>query len=113
MPARWPSPCSRDSGPGERVILACPSGPEYLVAFIGCLYAGMVAVPAYPVEGGNSARSLTKLQSIAADCQAAALLVAETSPEQDAMYTALPVLAELPRIGAPGGDRRPRRLAGT
>lgn len=85
--------------PGERVILACPSGPEYLVAFIGCLYAGIVAVPAYPVEGGNSARSLTKLQSIARDCQAVALLVAETSPKQDAMYAEIPVLAELPRIG--------------
>ncbi|MGC5053620.1 SDR family NAD(P)-dependent oxidoreductase [Micromonospora sp. DT48] len=86
--------------PGDRVILACPSGPDYLTAFIGCLYAGVVAVPAYPIEGGNSARSLSKLHGIAADCQAAALLVPQTSPEQDAMYTALDsVLATLPRIG--------------
>lgn len=85
--------------PGDRVILACPSGPDYLIAFIGCLYAGLVAVPAYPVEGGNAARSLTKLQGIARDCQAVAILVTRTSPEQDATYATIPVLAELPRIG--------------
>ncbi|GIJ19755.1 type I polyketide synthase [Micromonospora lutea] len=85
--------------PGERVILACPSGPDYLTAFIGCLYAGVVAVPAYPIEGGNSARSLAKLHGIAQDCQAAGLLVPQTSPEQEATHATLsPVLATLPRI---------------
>jgi amino acid adenylation domain-containing protein len=33
---------------GERVLLLYPPGIEYIAAFFGCLYAGAVAVPAYP-----------------------------------------------------------------
>ncbi|GAA6624134.1 hypothetical protein NUACC26_099590 [Scytonema sp. NUACC26] len=33
---------------GERAILLYPPGLDYLSAFFGCLYAGVVAVPAYP-----------------------------------------------------------------
>lgn len=32
----------------ERVVLAYPSGLDYICAFYGCLYAGMIAVPVYP-----------------------------------------------------------------
>lgn len=35
-------------GPGDRVLLLHPHGPEYVAAFLGCLYAGVVAVPANP-----------------------------------------------------------------
>ncbi|WP_437681732.1 amino acid adenylation domain-containing protein [Sorangium sp. So ce131] len=34
--------------PGDRVVLLYPPGLEYIVAFMGCLYAGMIAVPLYP-----------------------------------------------------------------
>lgn len=33
---------------GERALLLYPPGLEFLCAFLGCLYAGVVAVPAYP-----------------------------------------------------------------
>src|SRR5690242_10414434 len=33
---------------GERALLVYPPGLEFLAAFFGCLYAGTVAVPAYP-----------------------------------------------------------------
>ena len=33
---------------GERVLLALPSSLEFITAFFGCLFAGAVAVPAYP-----------------------------------------------------------------
>ena len=33
---------------GERAVLLYPSGIEFITAFFGCLYAGVVAVPAYP-----------------------------------------------------------------
>ena len=33
---------------GERALLLYPPGLEYITAFFGCLYAGVVAVPAYP-----------------------------------------------------------------
>src|SRR5262245_4858117 len=38
----------RVAAPGERALLLYPPGPEYIAAFFGCLYAGVVAVPAYP-----------------------------------------------------------------
>ncbi|HSU82463.1 MAG TPA: AMP-binding protein, partial [Thermoanaerobaculia bacterium] len=33
---------------GDRVLLLLPSGLELVAAFFGCLYAGLIAVPAYP-----------------------------------------------------------------
>ena len=32
--------------PGDRAILLFPSGPDYVAAFFGCLYAGVIAVTA-------------------------------------------------------------------
>src|SRR5262249_59205114 len=31
---------------GDRVLLLYPSGLEFVAAFLGCLYAGVIAVPA-------------------------------------------------------------------
>ncbi|MGH8531268.1 MAG: AMP-binding protein, partial [Gammaproteobacteria bacterium] len=51
----------------ERVLLLYPSGLEYIAAFFGCLYAGAMAVSAYPPRHN---RSLSRLQAMAADAQA-------------------------------------------
>ncbi|MBV9022754.1 MAG: AMP-binding protein [Streptomycetaceae bacterium] len=56
---------------GARVMLLYPPGIEYVAAFFGCLYAGMVAVPAYPPAGVGRP---DRLLSIAADAQAAVYL---------------------------------------
>ncbi|MGY3617881.1 amino acid adenylation domain-containing protein [Bradyrhizobium sp. USDA 10063] len=37
---------------GERALILLPSGFDYAVAFYACLYSGVIAVPAYPPEGG-------------------------------------------------------------
>jgi amino acid adenylation domain-containing protein len=37
---------SRTSRPGERALLAYPAGLDFPVAFLACLYAGVIAVPA-------------------------------------------------------------------
>lgn len=55
----------------ERVLLLYPPGLEYIAAFFGCLYAGAVAVPAYPPRPN---RSLYRLQSIVADAEASIVL---------------------------------------
>ncbi|HLM58539.1 MAG TPA: amino acid adenylation domain-containing protein [Pyrinomonadaceae bacterium] len=61
---------------GERVLLLYPPGLEFIAAFFGCLYAGMVAVPTYPPRAN---RSNLRLQNIAADAQArVALTVSST-----------------------------------
>src|SRR5437867_4259773 len=33
---------------GDRVLICLQPGLDYLSAFFGCLYAGAIAVPAYP-----------------------------------------------------------------
>src|ERR1041384_6342263 len=56
---------------GERVLLLYPPDLEYIAAFFGCLYAGAVAVPIFAPRAN---RSLSRLQTIAADAQARVLL---------------------------------------
>ena len=42
--------------PGERVAIMAPNSAEYLFAFMGALYAGLVPVPLYdPNEPGHEA----------------------------------------------------------
>jgi amino acid adenylation domain-containing protein len=56
---------------GERALLLFPPGLDYAAAFLGCLYAGTVAVPAYPPTGS---RGLPRLSAILADCAPRAVL---------------------------------------
>lgn len=49
---------------GERVILLFPPGLDYIAAFFGCLYAGVIAVPAYPPQ---RQRMLPRLTAILTD----------------------------------------------
>lgn len=37
-----------EAEPGDRVLLLFPSSLEYVISFFACLYANMIAVPAYP-----------------------------------------------------------------
>jgi natural product biosynthesis luciferase-like monooxygenase protein len=60
---------------GERALLIYPPGLEFLAAFFGCLYAGIVAVPAYPPRRNQS---LSRLQSIVADARATIALTTKT-----------------------------------
>src|SRR4051794_20358403 len=34
--------------PGQRALLLCPQGFEFVAAILGCFYPGVVAAPAYP-----------------------------------------------------------------
>jgi glutamate-1-semialdehyde-2,1-aminomutase len=45
---------SRGAALGERVLLLYPPGIDYVTSFLGCLYAGAVAVPAYPPHRNSS-----------------------------------------------------------
>ncbi|NTX01871.1 non-ribosomal peptide synthetase [Myxococcus sp. CA040A] len=55
---------------GERALLLYAPGPEYVAAFFGCLFAGMVAVPVYPPELARPERSLSRLLGIVRDSEA-------------------------------------------
>lgn len=56
---------------GERALLFYPPGLKYVAAFLGCLYAGVVAVPAYPPRLN---RSISRLRAIVADSKATVAL---------------------------------------
>ncbi|RKG93572.1 fatty acyl-AMP ligase [Corallococcus terminator] len=51
---------------GERALLLYPPGLEYLGAFYGCLYANVIAVPAYPPQ---YFQSISRILSILQDAR--------------------------------------------
>src|SRR5437868_9379451 len=63
---------------GERALLLYPPGLDFIEGFFGCLYAGVVAVPAYPPHFAKLNHNLSRLQAIIADAQARFVLT--TSP---------------------------------
>ncbi len=89
---------------GEPVLLLYPTGLEYIAAFFGCLYAGAIAVPAYPPRPGRSAQ---RLETIIRDSGARVALTTReirASLERDARQSAL-----LQSLTCHRGDRRTAR----
>lgn len=80
-------------GPGERVLLLYPQGIEYIAAFLGCLYARVVAVPLYPP---TNRRHYGRIAAVVEDSAAA---IALTSPA-----LALAVTSKLTRLPVLSGD---------
>jgi acyl-CoA synthetase (AMP-forming)/AMP-acid ligase II len=60
--------------PGSRALLCHPPGLDFVAAFLGCLYAGIIAVPAPPVRRAAGDARHTRLLAIAEDCDPALLL---------------------------------------
>ena len=60
---------------GERALLLYPSGLDYLAAFFGCLYAGVIAVPAYPPQ---NQRKTPRIKAITTDARPAIVLTTKT-----------------------------------
>ena len=56
---------------GDRALLLIPPGLDYVAAYFGCLYAGVIAVPAYPP---NPRRPDPRIPSIAGNCEPAVAL---------------------------------------
>ncbi len=64
---------------GSRALLLYPAGLDFVAAFLGCLYAGVVAVPVYPPRRN---RSLGRIESIANDAGASVALTTESVLER-------------------------------
>lgn len=65
---------SENLSPGDRALLLYTSPLECLAAFLGCLKARVIAVPAPPPEPSRLKRSLPRLSAIIEDCGARLIL---------------------------------------
>jgi len=54
---------------GERALLLYPAGLEFIAAFFGCLYAGVIAVPVPSPNPAQPQRTLSRLRAIADDAR--------------------------------------------
>ena len=64
---------------GNRALLMYPSGLEFIAAFFGCLYAGMIAVPANPPRLN---KPLSRLKAILTDSGASLILTTTSLMER-------------------------------
>lgn len=89
--------------PGDRAMLLYPPGLEFISAFFGCLYAGVIAVPSYPPDPTRIRISLARLQVIAADCGARAVLgTAQVTDRHAELGFAVPALRDAAWIATDG-----------
>ncbi|MEM1367791.1 MAG: fatty acyl-AMP ligase [Cyanobacteria bacterium P01_H01_bin.15] len=65
--------------PGDRAILLYPAGLDFVKAFIGCLFAGVIAVP---VNLPNPRRPLTRLNAITKQASASVILTTAVTQEK-------------------------------
>ena len=78
---------------GKRVLLLYPSGLDFIAAFMGCLYGGAIAVPAYPPRKN---RSVERIEAIAADANASvALTTRDVLDRFDTIKASAPSLEHL------------------
>lgn len=81
---------------GSRILLLYPSGLEFIAAFFGCLYAGVIAVPAYPPKRNQK---MSRLVAIATNAQASLILTTkELLVNIQNQFSENPELAKLPLI---------------
>jgi acyl-CoA synthetase (AMP-forming)/AMP-acid ligase II len=80
--------------PGGRAVLVFEPGLDFLVAFFGCLFAGVVAVPVYPPAPPQIDAGVASVERIIRDARAQVLLI---SRQLSALADAMPGLRE--RLG--------------
>ncbi|MFG1797765.1 amino acid adenylation domain-containing protein [Nocardia sp. NPDC049149] len=78
----------RIAAPGDRAVLLFAPGMEFVATLLGCLYAGVVAVPAYPPR---DAEAIPRLTAIVADSGAAlALTTTDLRPWIEEICSGMP-----------------------
>jgi acyl-CoA synthetase (AMP-forming)/AMP-acid ligase II len=65
--------------PGDRALMLYPSGLEFISAFFGCLYAGVLPAPAYPPRKNQN---YSRLEGIVRDAGASAVLTLRSLSDQ-------------------------------
>ncbi|MDX6505240.1 MAG: hypothetical protein QOE29_2365, partial [Gaiellaceae bacterium] len=95
-------------GEGGRALMLYPPGIDYVVSFFGCLYARVIAVPAYPPRLG---RPNPRIAAIVNDSTPAFLLAPDfIRAHQSSMISQNPELGSMRWI-APDADVEPAAAA--
>ncbi|MGY1941302.1 AMP-binding protein [Nocardia gipuzkoensis] len=96
---------------GDRALLLYPAGLDYVTAFFGCLYAGVIAVPLYEPTRNRA----EQIDAVARDCAAAAVLTTHDIVLHPFAYGTQHSFAALPRVAtdALGGIDDPEPAATT
>ena len=84
--------------PGDRALILAPQGLDYIVAFLGALQAGLVAVPlSVPVGGAHDERTISVLADTSPSVILTTSAVVDTVGEyaQPQQYQAAPAIVEL------------------
>ncbi|HWA99787.1 MAG TPA: fatty acyl-AMP ligase, partial [Pirellulales bacterium] len=90
---------------GERALLLYPAGLDFICAFFGCLYAGVVAVPAYPPRMN---RKMDRIDTIATDAEAAVALT--TQAVLDRVQPLLELTPDLKKVRWLATDQVPEKI---
>lgn len=69
--------------PGDRVLILYPSGIDFIIAFLGCLSAKVIAVPAYPPRRNQR---LERLLAIIKDAEPSLVLTTQSLRESVNTY---------------------------
>jgi acyl-CoA synthetase (AMP-forming)/AMP-acid ligase II len=81
---------------GDRALLLFPPGLDFIAAYFGCLYAKIIAVPAYPPHPARVERILPIIRGIAANATPAVALL--TSSLFDVIKAQNAIMAEFGSI---------------
>lgn len=85
--------------PGDRAVILTAPGPQFIVAFMACSYAGVIAVPAFLPDMMRVERSIPRLRAIAQDAEPACILTDELFiPFRDQLWATAPALATTPWV---------------
>jgi acyl-CoA synthetase (AMP-forming)/AMP-acid ligase II len=87
---------------GSRVLLLYPNGLEFVAAFIGCLYAGMIAVPA-PLPGGQR-HHRQRIAAIAANADVAAIMTTSAKLAETQEWATASGLERMPTVASDDPD---------
>ncbi|MFD6390502.1 fatty acyl-AMP ligase [Nocardia sp. NPDC060259] len=92
------------AAPGERALIIAPDSADFVLAFLACQYAGVIAVPVYPPFPITSPRRIDTLRTIAADCGATVVLAGAPEQTRQALLAAAPELGALRWVGTDATD---------
>ncbi|MGH9763239.1 MAG: AMP-binding protein, partial [Blastocatellia bacterium] len=82
-----------DGSPGQRALLLYAPGIEFISAFFGCIYAGIIAIP---TQAPRINRSNERLQTIASDAEPSLVLTtSQILAKQERICASAPGLTDL------------------